>query len=1174
MSSSSPPDLKALIAAAKAAFQAKKLADAAVTALPVGDPTLPTLQAAAATAQVTLTSANAAVDAEQKAQAAAAAPPPPKIPIDNEKNIILKGLSSQGNNIINTIDKDKQGNSVKVEKLVVLSNKAKKGTRIIEFIKHIIDHSKQTPQTKIASGNIYYIPKNIYSEIESEYGDVMLDISNITTSDTDGIKLITYNNIFNSYNGNPVVLTNTSSLSPQPQAPLVPSGLTPQQITFITQIRDDLQDMKKQTVTYNAVHFTTTIVTGGIKTDYAKYIKDFTIAYDTYIDAVIAYDNDNGVTPALIKTKDDKEKKIITLKNDLNRFLQFNDFKDNYIENDNILLKDLHAKYNEFILIIGSYLGDQSGAKHSEVNKKITKLTNILPVLKQKIDGLITKHETNISLTKQKLVISDFKTAVAIAPLAPAGPPPTLAPALGEISLTAQILAKGAALSGLTSLQLTDLKPEEVTALDPPKFLGLTLKQLSTLNPQTLATLTSTQIEGLPAPTGTAFTLAQIGGLIPADIAQLVVSPSLVQKLVDPLNLGAIATAAAGAARSELEILSPEEIESILAVPTLGLAAVREAVLRAARAPPPQPLPVTALLTKLQLPTKGTKLTPTRAIARVVLNIANIAAPGRVAAVATSLLQAAEVLSQSQVEALLKELTKPEVEELIIEIIKPVAPRVPPPSQSAVSTVLSAALTSPLLKLVGVTTLQPPTKLKVLTLKELQIKLLTPAAQVVVLATTPPLLAPPRVLTSSEAKLLEKALVSELVKLRPVVSLEDVTEAFTALLTAPAPAPAPPPSAAEITAAELAVNTAVTNAFPAPPPPAPPPPAAAAAVAALVALAARVISLNDELTLAIEQQTINDNIYHFFEIDILKNNFNEIKKVLEVISLPSVDIDHYWTNFKTTTIDSNYDTTNIDSLFNDLFIKIFNIYFNCDVGGKTVTEKEHWVKIREINNRKNKYIELTKINSNFSKIKTKFIKKNEDIYKLIFKIFKTFMNYMRNNEPKFIPKKITEITKHSTTAGINPTNLEANFVLNETFITAFMSNNGISFTTNEILFIDTFNNNVNKLKAHLKPALEDLITKFIELTKSIDELNNYFNPIINTTNIYMKSDLVNDIKIIDGNMTSSASSINTDETEIDNILTKQIGTEKENIGKALTDYTDTIIGNVNKVITNKAAPII
>jgi hypothetical protein len=135
-----------------------------------------------------------------------------------------------------------------------------------------------------------------------------------------------------------------------------------------------------------------------------------------------------------------------------------------------------------------------------------------------------------------------------------------------------------------------------------------------------------------------------------------------------------------------------------------------------------------------------------------------------------------------------------------------------------------------------------------------------------------------------------------------------------------------------------------------------------------------------------------------------------------------------------------------------------------------------------------------------------------------------------------------------------------------------MNNNGISFSPNEILFINKSNNNFNDLKAHLKIDLGYLITKFIELTKSIDELNNYFNPIINTTDIYMKSELADDIKTIATKINNSESSIKKDKAAIDDILTTQIGIEKESIGKALTDYTDTIIGNVNKVMKGKVPP--
>jgi predicted DNA-binding transcriptional regulator len=344
-----------------------------------------------------------------------------------------------------------------------------------------------------------------------------------------------------------------------------------------------------------------------------------------------------------------------------------------------------------------------------------------------------------------------------------------------------------------------------------------------------------------------------------------------------------------------------------------------------------------------------------------------------------------------------------------------------------------------------------------------------------------------------------------------------------------------------------------------------------AQVAALSTVAAA--ALLPAQVAAQKQQIINNNIYNFFEVDTIKNKFNEIKTVLEIISLPINPIYKYWTDFKTNSMGTNYTTTTIEILFKNLFTKIFNIYFDIDITNKKLIEKDYLVTIKKIYNKKNNYIKLLtkiekKFNDNFTKIEKNFIDQNKKIYKLIIKIFKIFMNYMKNSTHALVDAKVIEI--NPLPVGTNIDDIKNNFTMNEVFINQFMTDNKIIFDLTEGGFINKSIPDTNELKNHLKTDLDSLIEEFIKLINLINDLNTYFQTITNTNNIYLLAELPYDIKKIADDIQIQIKDIGSKETEIAAIFDKKLGDAKKEENKAIEEYIDIIIHNVQTVIDDPA----
>jgi len=175
-SSKPPPNLVALEAAAKDAYDkhqlAKKAKDAAEAS---GDTSLQTATAAAEMEAFKLSKEATKVVREAKEAAAGTGNPPnaanPRAASSTTKSemeIIKRNLESLKTVIISNIgyDDDSKHSPVNVQQLVVIENSAKTSSppdRIHDFIANILD--RKIGSTKISNGNIYYLKKKDYAQI-------------------------------------------------------------------------------------------------------------------------------------------------------------------------------------------------------------------------------------------------------------------------------------------------------------------------------------------------------------------------------------------------------------------------------------------------------------------------------------------------------------------------------------------------------------------------------------------------------------------------------------------------------------------------------------------------------------------------------------------------------------------------------------------------------------------------------------------------------------------------------------------------------------------------------------------------------------------------------------------------------------------------------------------------
>lgn len=334
-------------------------------------------------------------------------------------------------------------------------------------------------------------------------------------------------------------------------------------------------------------------------------------------------------------------------------------------------------------------------------------------------------------------------------------------------------------------------------------------------------------------------------------------------------------------------------------------------------------------------------------------------------------------------------------------------------------------------------------------------------------------------------------------------------------------------------------------------------------------------------------ETNKSDIYKFLQLETLKTEFNKINQLLIKIKLSRApdeagalgasgapvtleqSLEKYFINFKT-----NYDTTDINLFFIYLVLTIFLFYFEKDDTTNTITENPIYIIIKKIYNKKNKYVALLEniainFKQNFNKIKTDFIKKNEDIYKLLFKILKIFLKYMKDSKGALDNTKIQEIINNAP----NPTHI---LLINniDTFINLFMNNNEITFDKKFIDDIAKDQKNKIDLKAHIKQDLLSLIDKFIEFIKSFIKLYDYFYTFIdipiNVTNLnnYNTKWDSDDKQINTDKIAKDKLGVSTTETEIAEIFNTKLVDAKENENKVMEEYIDIIIKNVKSVSDN------